>query len=336
MENVVAIKPKLGFVGMGWIGKSRLKAIQAQSDCDIFSAIDPDTSAFEELKEENPGIQTHSSLQEMLLSDVDGIVIASPSALHAKQCIKALNSGKAVFCQKPLGRNKQETQAVVEAAQANNLLLKVDFSYRYTAAVQQLKKVLESGELGHIYGANLVFHNAYGPDKEWYVNPDLSGGGCLMDLGIHLVDLLFWLFDDPTFNNHQSQYFYKGKPDFNPKKNVEDYATAQFVMDDETAIQLSCSWFLPAGKDAIIEAAFYGENGGISFKNINGSFYDFTTERYFGTKTETLVSPPDNWEGKAAVKWSEELCEGKTFDEEAFNYVKVAQEIETLYQSKIS
>src|SRR5690606_29470248 len=96
------------------------------------------------------------SIDELLTMDVDGVVIATPSAMHADHCIKALGSGKAVFCQKPLARTSAETRCVVEAARAANRLLAVDFSYRYLAGMERVRELLARGELGEIFAADLV------------------------------------------------------------------------------------------------------------------------------------------------------------------------------------
>lgn len=332
MESILATKPKLGFAGVGWIGKSRLEAVMKSEQAIIAAASDPNQTLLQELKQEIPAIQPYDSFEAMLDSDLEGIVIATPSALHAQQALAALQKGKAVFCQKPLGRHEKETAEVVEAARANKLLLGVDFSYRHTKAIQQIKQVIDSGELGEIYGVNLTFHNAYGPDKAWYLDPALSGGGCLMDLGIHLVDLLFWLLNKPVVTDVHSNFFQKGKRLRNTENAVEDYAACQLVLNEKTVVQLSCSWFLPVGKDAVIEASFYGENGGIAFRNVSGSFYDFVAERYNGTSTETLSAPPDAWGGRAAAVWAEALAQGKQFDPEAQTYVEVARVLDMLYQ----
>src|SRR5205085_415527 len=124
--------------------------------------------------------------------DLDGLVIATPSASHAVQARAALERGIAVFCQKPLARTAAETASVVEAARAANRLLGVDLSYRHTEAMRHIGALARSGELGDIYAIDLVFHNAYGPDKAWFRDVKLSGGGCVIDLGTHLVDLALW------------------------------------------------------------------------------------------------------------------------------------------------
>ncbi|MFY0581591.1 Gfo/Idh/MocA family protein [Cystobacter fuscus] len=125
------------------------------------------------------------SLEALLDLGLDGVVIATPSAFHAEQSVRALERGVAVFCQKPLGRTQEEVRRVVDAARAADRLLGVDLSYRFTTGMRRLRECIQSGALGDIHAVNLVFHNAYGPDKAWFYDPRLSGGGCVMDLGIH-------------------------------------------------------------------------------------------------------------------------------------------------------
>lgn len=333
IDTLTKTKPKLGFAGVGWIGKNRLEAIRDRHIAEMTAIADPDTSALEKLKGEYSELKKYNSFRSLLESDLDGIVIATPSALHAEQALAALNSGKAVFCQKPLGRNKQETRNVVETAREKDLLLEVDFSYRYTLAMRKLKQAVRSGRLGEIYGINLTYHNAYGPGKSWYRDPTLAGGGCLMDLGIHLVDLLYWILDEPEITDLQCRLFSRGKPFKQDREEVEDYAAAQITLNGGTVVQLSCSWNLPSDKDAVIEASFYGEHGGVTFRNTDGSFYDFVTEEYNGTSTIILAEPPDDWCGRAAVEWTEKLAEENKFNPAAETYVDVAQTLDLLYQN---
>ena len=334
-ETILDQKLKLGFVGVGWIGRNRLQAIAESNIADIKIVSDPNAEYAEEALQFAAGAEVIDSLQAMLKADVDGIIIASPSALHASQSIEALEAGKSVFCQKPLGRNAQEVKAVVEAAENSDLLLGVDFSYRFTNGIKALKSVLDSGTLGDIYGVNLVFHNAYGPDKPWYFDPQLAGGGCVMDLGVHLVDLLVWLFNNPEVNEVSSQLFSKGKKIDDVVEQVEDYAVAQMLLNNRIAVQLACSWNLPAGVDAVIEVSIYGTQGGVSFKNVNGSFYEFSTERFYGTSREVISTPGDAWGGKAAIDWAEQLAgSGHKFNPEAYQYLKAAEILDKIYKRK--
>jgi predicted dehydrogenase len=335
MNTLTLTKPKLGFSGVGWIGKSRLQAISEAAAAEISLVSDQNQEVSEAVRQECGGDTQCSDWETLLKSEVDGIIIATPSAMHARQSIEALQHGKAVFCQKPLGRIAQETREVVQTAQEHNLLLSVDYSYRFTEAGKQLREVIHSGEIGEVFSASLVFHNAYGPDKSWYYQMELGGGGCLIDLGIHLVDMIYWIFDAPEVENVCSSLFSQGKA-FDPQlQQVEDFASAHLQLQNGPAVDLQCSWNLPAGQDAVIEATFFGTQGGVSMKNIDGSFYDFKAELLKGTQRKLLCEPPDDWGGRAAVDWTQKLSQSKAFDEEAWNSVRVAEVIDSIYQREL-
>ena len=114
--SLIATRPRLGFLGLGWIGRSRLEALAASGVAEITAQADPAVP------------DSLGSLDDLLATELDGIVIATPSALHAEQAIAALEHGVAVFCQKPLGRTAAEAEAVVEAARRADRLLCVDLS----------------------------------------------------------------------------------------------------------------------------------------------------------------------------------------------------------------
>jgi len=256
-------------------------------------------------------------------------VIATPSALHAEQSIQALQGGAAVFCQKPLGRTSAEVRAVVDAARTADRLLAVDLSYRFTQGMERIRQLLASGELGTVYAVELVFHNAYGPDKPWFYNPALSGGGCVMDLGVHLVDLALWSLDFPQVTSVSSKLLAGGNP--LSGNTVEDYAVASLGVDTGAVVRLACSWKLQAGREAEISAAFYGTQGGAALRNVDGSFYDFTAERFSGTSAETLASPPDEWGGRAAADWATRLAAGERYDPSAERLIDVAAVLDRIY-----
>src|SRR3954462_8154412 len=201
-----------------------------------------------------PEAEVVAGLDGLLALEPDGIVIATPSALHAEQSIQALSAGAAVFCQKPLGRNAAEVAAVVDTARRADRLLAVDLSYRCTEGMKQIQQLIQAGSLGEVYAIDLVFHNAYGPDKAWFYDPALSGGGCGMDLGIHLVDLALWALSFPAVETVSAELRAAGHA--RRPSEVEDFAFATLTLDTGTVVRLACSWRLPAGRDAIISAAF--------------------------------------------------------------------------------
>ena len=174
--------------------------------------VDPSDEMAESALAIAPKAERVATLDDLLNFGLDEIVIATPSAAHAEQTIHALRRGVAVFCQKPLGRSAAEVRQVVAAARTADRLLAVDMSYRFTDAMRRAKTLIRSGEGRRVFAADLVFHNAYGPDKPWFYDRDLSGGGCVMDLGVHLVDLALWALDFPHVTGVASRLLAQGKP----------------------------------------------------------------------------------------------------------------------------
>ncbi|HWH18649.1 MAG TPA: Gfo/Idh/MocA family oxidoreductase [Allosphingosinicella sp.] len=321
--------PCVGFLGVGWIGRHRMEAMIGTGAIEVAAIADPSAECAAEAQKLAPEARLVAGLDELLALGLDGIVIATPSALHAEQSVRTLEAGVAVFCQKPLGRTGEEARAVVEAARAADRLLAVDLSYRFTEGMRRIRDLIAAGELGRVYAADFVFHNAYGPDKAWFYDPALAGGGCVMDLGVHLVDLALWALDFPRVASASSHLFAGGEPLAEGK--VEDYAVATLQLHNGAAVRLACSWRLQAGQDAVISAAFYGTEGGAALRNEGGSFYDFIAERYRGTSRETLASPPDDWGGRAAADWARRLAGGEGFDPASERLIEVAQALDRIY-----
>lgn len=324
-------RTRVGFLGTGWIGRSRLEAIVATDAVEVVAIVEPDDDCAEEALKLAPEVRRLPSHEAMLAERLDGVVIATPSALHASQSIAALESGAAVFCQKPLGRNADEVRAVVEAARRADRLLGVDLSYRHTAAAQAITGALQAGQLGEVFAVDLTFHNAYGPDKSWFYDRQLSGGGCVVDLGVHLVDLALWLLDFPQVERVQSSLFAEGRRLHAGSEAVEDYATATLDLATGTAVRLACSWHLNAGQDAVFEAAFHGSEASAVLRNVDGSFYDFEAQLNKGTASEIVARPPDSWSGRAAAAWARKLAESNGFDEVATHNERVAEVLDLIY-----
>jgi predicted dehydrogenase len=308
-----------------------MESIATSGVAEIACICDSSPACVAGVVETHPNIAIAKTFDELLQADLDGVVVATPSALHAEQSIRALERGLAVFCQKPLGRNISEVVSIIRAAQKVDRLLGIDLSYRFTDGMRQVQRAIASGSIGEVYACDLTFHNAYGPDKSWFYDSKLSGGGCVMDLGVHLVDIALWSLGFPSVNKVTSKLFASGKPLDQRSTQVEDYGIATMEVSSGVLVRLACSWKLPVGCDAIISAAFYGSKGGLAFHNVNGSFYDFVAERFDGTSRTTLSSPPDEWGGRAAVAWAAQLQENSAFDCEVGHAIEVAAVLDAIY-----
>jgi predicted dehydrogenase len=334
----VATLPRLGFLGVGWIGRNRMQALAREGPARVTAVADPQAEALEAAAEVTPSAVRAGSLEELLEHELDGIVIATPSALHADQAVAALERGLAVFCQKPLARDAEETRRVLAAARAADRLLAVDLSYRQVEALRATHEQIASGAIGEPHTIDLVFHNAYGPDKPWFTDPDLAGGGCLIDLGTHLVDLALWLTEAnrvvplPGHTRQRSQAIEveTARALSLHGHAVEDHATAELAIGEVRA-RLACSWFSSAGRDCVFECTAWGGEGAVSVRNVGGSFYDFRAELWRGTRSETLVEPPDDWGGRAIAAWAERLRDDRGYDPAADELELVAEGIDAIY-----
>jgi predicted dehydrogenase len=333
LENNTNTKTiKIGFVGTGWIGRNRMTGVLNEPFLQPVAIVDTDDNQALAAKSVSKECKRFNSLWEMLNAGTDAVVIATPSAMHAEQAMQALNSGCAVFCQKPLGRDAKECTLVINTAKEKNLLLGVDMSYRFLDGVQIAKKVIQNHEIGNIFAVDCCFHNAYGPDKAWFYDPESSGGGCLIDLGIHLIDLSMWIMGFPKVNDVSGALYSKGtRIKRSLKSNVEDFADVRIELETGTVIKTACSWKISAGCNAIINWTFYGSNGTICVKNVNGSFYDFITEKYSGTSRSVLHNSPQNWGEVAIREWAKKLFVCNKFDESVEKLIAISSVIDQVY-----
>lgn len=324
--TVTATLPRLGFLGVGWIGRHRMEALARDGLAQVAAVADPQQEALEAAVEVAPEAERTESLEELLEHELDGIVIATPSALHADQAVAALERGLAVFCQKPLARDAEETRRVLRAAREADRLLAVDLSYRHVEALRVAEAIVDEGEIGLVHSIDLVFHSAYGPDKPWLTNPELSGGGCLIDLGTHLVDLALWLTGATECEVETARMLsLQGH-------GVEDRATAELTLgDDEVRTRLACSWFQSAGGECAFECTAWGTDGAVSVRNVGGSFYDFRAELWRGTTAESLSEPPDAWGGRAIGAWARRLIDYPGYDPAADELELLAEVIDRAY-----
>lgn len=334
--------PRLGFVGLGWIGALRMSAVAEAGAGEVAALCESVPERLDQAAEAHPQAARFTDFEEMLDRAGDlglsGVVIATPNALHAEQTEKALGRGLAVFCQKPLALNASEAREMVRAAEKADRLLGVDYSYRFTDGARGLKRLVDAGELGRIFHVDLVFHNAYGPDKPWCRDPRLAGGGALMDLGVHLIDLAFWLLGDPLVRKVRGGVFRQGERlslgRLTPQgeEGVDDFASAWIdLREGDVLASLAVSWNAHAGQDCVIRAAVLGTGGGAEFRNVNGSFFDFELARFDGRRTSIVASESRDWLGRAILDWVKRLAESNRYDPEIERSVTVSEVVDTVY-----
>lgn len=324
---------RLGFVGLGWIGRKRLDAIAAHPGFAIAALSDAAPERIRSAAEQFPDAFAAHDMDGLLSCALDGVVIATPNAAHAAQTLACLERGVPVFCQKPLAIDAARTAEIVAAAEAADCLLGIDFCYRHVQGMHELRRRVSAGELGRIVCVDLEFHNAYSPDKSWCRDKRLAGGGCLLDLGVHLLDLALWLQGGPAMQLTAARLFERGRAVRGCDGAVEDLALAEFRQADGATTRLACSWNAHLGRGAAIGMRLLGTAGGAHWRNIDGSFYDFELDVAHGDAPERIGAAPDEWGARALLSWARQLQRDSAFDPAAALAVQGAALIDEVYRA---
>ena len=178
---------KIGIAGFGKIGKLRAEELKKNKNSKVVSIFDvkkPDNL--------NNEIKFSNSFEELLKQDIDAVFICTYNNVLADYTSLALKAGKHVFCEKPPARSTEELKLVIDLESKSNLILKYGFNHRYHYSVQEAKKLIDSGSLGKLLWLRGVYGKAGSIDyhKNWRNYSKYSGGGILIDQGIHMLDLM--------------------------------------------------------------------------------------------------------------------------------------------------
>lgn len=332
-------------MGLGWAGARRLAAATEAGAAAAVALCDTVPERLAEARAGHPAAACFADPDDLWRQaaalDLDGAVVATPNALHAPQVLGALERGLAVFCQKPLALSAAEARRLVASAREADRLLGIDYSYRFTLGAEEMRRAIAAGELGRVVALETVFHNAYGPDRAWFRDPALAGGGALLDLGAHLIDLALWLTEARAVGAVAGRATACGRPvsiagqAAGGGRGIDDFATAWMEIEtgagERATASLAVSWNAHAGEDATIRAAVFGTEGGAELRNVDGSFYDFELRRHRSRAREVACRESRDWMGRAIADWVARLAESPRFDPEAVRAVLVAEVIDAIY-----
>ena len=241
MKNV-----KLGIVGLGAVGQLHLKHGLKLANAEIVAVADTAKSALERAKAS--GVKnTYSDYNEMFKNpEVDAVLISLPTHLHLKCASQAAEAHKDIFLEKPIAVTVDEGKEVVSAAQRNSVKLMLGYPMRFNKHFLQLKEDIESGLVGDVENAHAIYicsgpfghrSDGYGPAPvpEWWFSPQLTGGGVLVDLGCHLINLLRFLLGEVV--EIKGQFGYRYRMDF------EDSAICLTRFESGTLAAINVGWY---------------------------------------------------------------------------------------------
>lgn len=276
------MKPPLrvGVIGLG-MGRGHVRGYQAHPAARVVAIADPDLRRLDATGNEFriPGRYAHA--QEMIRKErLDVVSVATPNKFHAPLTIAALKAGAHVLCEKPMAMNAREGAAMIAAAKRARRRLMINFSYRFTAPAQALKKAADAGAVGEVYFARTMWHRSRGMPGfgGWFGQKALAGGGPLIDLGVHRLDLALWLMGGP-----KPVWVLAGAYDriarplakaSGKKFDVEDMATAYVRFANGASLAVEASWAANRPEAERMETRLYGVKGGMVHRN-RGEGYDF-------------------------------------------------------------
>ena len=188
---------RYGLIGCGGIGVLRAEALGKLPGHTLEAVCDTDTARATDVAKRFGGRVISDWRELVQLADIDAVIVSTPPSLHYDMTIAALDAGKHVLCEKPLARNPEECQDMIDAAHRNQRYLATGFNYRFYPSILKARELLDSGIIGELdHVRSYTGYSATAHDHEWLHEFDTMGGGTLRDNGIHLIDLTAWFLGD--------------------------------------------------------------------------------------------------------------------------------------------
>jgi predicted dehydrogenase len=255
---------KVGLIGAGLQGKRRAQALQESGAAELVIVADTDLPKAKLLADEILCLTVADWEEVTARKNVEAVIVATPPHLHAPMCLKALEQGKHVLCEKPLARTSEEAAEIFRAARKNGLRLKTGFNLRHHPAVSAAKKLAERGAIGELIFVRCRYGIGGRPDYEqdWRMNPGISGGGQLMDQGMHVLDLSRWFLGEfaSVYGCLHNGFW---------KSQVEDNAFALLRTASGQTASIHVSW---TQWKNLFSFEVFGQDGYIVIEGLGGSY----------------------------------------------------------------
>jgi len=265
----------VGILGTGRISGVHVEALQGIDGAEVVAACSTTRERVESFASRYriPHAFTDSS-QLLVQPGLDAVVIATPNDTHAPLSIAALEAGKHVLCEKPMALNFAQARKMAAVSENTGRLLMIGMCRRFGEKVLALRRFVEQGDLGHVYYARAGYTRRWGNPGGWFSVSERSGGGPVIDLGVHVIDLVRYLLGGPRAVSVSASVFggvvlpedVRGvrkyaSVDYNSYSNVEDGAVALIRFDTDLVLVLEVSWNQHKKRDSTY-LELYGDRGG--------------------------------------------------------------------------
>ena len=298
---------RAGIIGLG-VGKAHAKGYLNNPGASLVALCDTNEARLRELAQQYgvPSEGCFTDYHQMLVqAKLDLVSVCLPNFLHSEVTVAALNAGAHVLCEKPMAPTVAQAQAMLDAAARNNLQLMITYNYRYRDDVQWIRRLVKSGGLGRIYHIHAAWRRETGiPGSGWFGNKQMAGGGALIDLGVHVLDLTMWMLDFPgvrTVSGDTHMVFgqrgmktWGRRPGqlIEPAFDVDDGAVGFIRFADGANAVLEATWAEHRQpKDDLIRVEMQGTNGTVVL-NIANYGYEDTLRFYTEIEGEPVTIIP--------------------------------------------
>ena len=260
---------KVAIIGAGLIGAKRADAVVHDSNLNLIC--DVDYKRAEELANKYEADFCTDYNEVVSHNGIDTVIVATINKFSTQISVDCLNAGKHILCEKPLGRNVEESRAILAAAEKNNKLVKTGFNHRFHPAMMKAKELIENDSIGELINIRARYGHGGRPgmEKEWRCSKDLSGGGELIDQGVHLIDLCRWFTSMDVLQVYGKTFTSFWETD------VEDNAFFNLEFNDGIYAQCHVSW---TNWKNIFSFEIFGKNGYIKINGLGGSYGKETLE----------------------------------------------------------
>jgi len=269
----------VGVIGLG-IGRWHASQFDSYGRCELVACCDLNAH-LRNVTAEKHGLAAdrcyddyRTMFAEAKSTGLDAVSIAVPNKLHAPIAIAALKAGLHVLCEKPMAIDAVSARRMLAVAKKARRTLMINFSSRFEWESQAIKRAVEAGELGDIYFARSIWHRRRGIPiwSEWFYTKELAGGGPIIDLGVHRLDLAMWLMGSPKPVAVSASTYSVFGPAIAKAKgkryDVEDLGAALIRFDNGASLVLEASWAANIEHDNEIATQLYGSQGGVIYRKL--------------------------------------------------------------------
>ena len=272
-------KLKIAVVGVGGISQNHIESYMRLDNVEVYAFCDINEETLNKKGEKYGVTRLYTDEKKMLeeLPEIDAVSVCTWNSAHAPCTIMALNAGKHVLCEKPMAMNAKEAEEMLAAAKKNNRKLMIGFVRRFGNDTKVVKDFLNADAIGEIYYAKTTYIRRRGNPGGWFGDKSRSGGGPLIDLGVHVIDLTRYLMGNPKPVSVYGVTFHKLGHDTNLKRrvsygrinspddvcDVEDMVNALVRYDNGAVLSIEASFSLNVKQDSG-KIELFGTKGGIS------------------------------------------------------------------------